>query len=119
MSVEEVFSKFGGLEKVTLVRDMVTGYSRGYAFVEYKDTRPLKVAYHEANGLMVDGKNILVDYEHERLMEGWVPRRLGGGFAGKKEAGQLRFGCRDRPFKRPIRFGDKDRNKLQKRFKYS
>lgn len=26
----------------------------------------------------------------------------GGGFGGKKESGQLRFGGRDRPFKRPI-----------------
>lgn len=27
---------------------------------------------------------------------------LGGGFGGKKESGQLRFGGMDRPFKRPI-----------------
>jgi U11/U12 small nuclear ribonucleoprotein SNRNP35 len=35
-------------------------------------------------------------------MEGWIPRRMGGGFAGRKESGQLRFGARDRPFKRPL-----------------
>lgn len=28
---------------------------------------------------------------------------LGGGFGGKKESGQLRFGGRDRPFKKPIK----------------
>lgn len=27
---------------------------------------------------------------------------LGGGFGGRKESGQLRFGCVDRPWKRPI-----------------
>lgn len=27
---------------------------------------------------------------------------LGGGFGGKKESGQLRFGGRNRPFKKPI-----------------
>jgi len=27
---------------------------------------------------------------------------LGGGFGGRKESGQLRFGGKDRPFKRPI-----------------
>ena len=27
---------------------------------------------------------------------------LGGGFSGKKESGQLRFGGKDRPFKRPL-----------------
>lgn len=26
----------------------------------------------------------------------------GGGFGGKKESGQLRFGGKDRPFKKPI-----------------
>lgn len=28
--------------------------------------------------------------------------RLGGGLGGKKESGQLRFGGRDRPFRKPI-----------------
>lgn len=27
---------------------------------------------------------------------------IGGGFGGKKESGQLRFGGRDRPYKRPM-----------------
>jgi U11/U12 small nuclear ribonucleoprotein SNRNP35 len=35
-------------------------------------------------------------------MQGWIPRRLGGGFSGKKESGQLRFGARDRPFRDPM-----------------
>jgi len=36
------------------------------------------------------------------LLPGWIPRRLGGGFGGKKESGQLRFGGKDRPFRKPI-----------------
>lgn len=32
----------------------------------------------------------------------WIPRRFGGGFGGKKESGQLRFGGKDRPFRKPI-----------------
>ena len=43
-----------------------------------------------------------VDMEVARTLPGWVPRRLGGGFSGKKESGQLRFGGIDRPFRRPI-----------------
>lgn len=27
---------------------------------------------------------------------------LGGGFGGKKESGQLRFGGKDRPFRKPM-----------------
>jgi len=52
--------------------------------------------------MTIDGRQILVDYERSRVMEGWIPRRMGGGFAGRKESGQLRFGARDRPFKRPL-----------------
>ena len=44
----------------------------------------------------------MVDFERERIVKGWVPRRLGGGVGGKKESGQLRFGGRDRPFKKPL-----------------
>jgi U11/U12 small nuclear ribonucleoprotein SNRNP35 len=32
-------------------------------------------------------------------MLGFKPRRLGGGLGGFKESGQLRFGCRFKPFK--------------------
>jgi len=81
----------------------VTGFSKRYAFIEYKDRRTAKKVYEEANNAIIDGKKILVDYECERRMSGWKPRRLGGGFGGRKESGQLRFGCRDRPWKRPIR----------------
>lgn len=52
--------------------------------------------------------------EYERILPGWKPRRygncfckvliifLGGGFGGRKESGQLRFGGVARPFKKPI-----------------
>lgn len=49
----------------------------------------------------IDDSEIIVDYEHERMLKGWKPRRLGGGFGGRKESGQLRFGGRARPFKKP------------------
>jgi U11/U12 small nuclear ribonucleoprotein SNRNP35 len=61
--------------------------------------------YNDAHRMMIDGRMILVDYERERVMKGWKPRRLGGGLGGKKESGQLRFGGRDKPFRmyRPTR----------------
>lgn len=41
-----------------------------------------------------------------RTLKGWIPRRLGGGFGGKKESGQLRFGGRSRPFQKPYDIED-------------
>ncbi|KAG7266691.1 hypothetical protein CRUP_037258 [Coryphaenoides rupestris] len=78
--LRDVFSKYGPIQRLRLVRDTVTGFSKRYAFVEYKEERSIV----------------------QRTLKGWIPRRLGGGQGGKKESGQLRFGGKDRPFRRPI-----------------
>ncbi|XP_020658382.1 U11/U12 small nuclear ribonucleoprotein 35 kDa protein isoform X1 [Pogona vitticeps] len=100
--LKDVFSRYGEIRKLRLVRDLVTGFSKGYAFVEYKEERALMKAHRDANRLVIDQREIFVDFELERTLKGWIPRRLGGGFGGKKESGQLRFGGRDRPFRKPI-----------------
>lgn len=103
--LHQVFSKFGDIQRLRLVRDIVTGLSKRYAFVEYKEERSVVRARRDANKLLVDQQEVFVDFEQERTLKGWVPRRLGGGQGGKKESGQLRFGGRDRPFRKPINLG--------------
>ena len=96
------FRQFGKIRQHRLVRDIVTGFSKCYGFVEFESEKALQHAYTDGKNMTIDDKEILVDYEHERTLKNWVPRRLGGGFGGKKESGQLRFGGRDRPFRKPI-----------------
>lgn len=96
------FSAFGVVEKICLIRDIVTGFSKGYCFVEYRRKRDADLALKEASNLLINGCRVLVDREAGHQVKGWVPRRLGGGWGGRKEAGQLRFGCQDRPWKKPI-----------------
>ncbi|XP_078122422.1 U11/U12 small nuclear ribonucleoprotein 35 kDa protein [Sander vitreus] len=103
--LHQVFSKYGDIQRLRLVRDIVTGFSKGYAFIEYKEERSVVRARRDANKLVVDQHEVAVDFEQERALKGWVPRRLGGGQGGKKESGQLRFGGRDRPFRKPINLG--------------
>lgn len=103
--LHEVFSKYGDILRLRLVRDIVTGFSKRYAFVEYKEERSVVRARRDANKLVVDQHEVFVDFEQERTLKGWIPRRLGGGQGGKKESGQLRFGGRDRPFRKPINLG--------------
>ncbi|KAI8092611.1 uncharacterized protein BX664DRAFT_384155 [Halteromyces radiatus] len=98
-SVTKLFERYGKLTNVTLIYNCVTGLSEGYGFVTFERTYAAKDAYRDAHGRLLDNHRILVDYEHGRTMKGWIPRRLGGGFGGKKESGQLRFGARDRPFR--------------------
>ncbi|TSM28132.1 U11/U12 small nuclear ribonucleoprotein 35 kDa protein [Bagarius yarrelli] len=100
-----VFSKFGDIRRLRLVRDVVTGFSKGYAFIEYKEERSIMKAWRDGNKMVVDQHELFVDFEQERTLQGWIPRRFGGGLGGKKESGQLRFGGRDRPFRRPINLG--------------
>ena len=88
--------------KVRLVRDIVTNFSKGYAFIEYESHQDAKEAIKRMNHAVIDDKSIIVMWECERELPNWVPRRLGGGFGGKKESGQLRFGGEEKPWKRPF-----------------
>jgi U11/U12 small nuclear ribonucleoprotein SNRNP35 len=100
--LKELFSIFGEIRSLKLVRDIVTGFSKRYAFVEYEDEDSAYVAINEADGVILDNCEIFVDFECGRTFPSWIPRRLGGGFGGKKESGQLRFGGKDRPHKKPF-----------------
>ncbi|KAL6194128.1 hypothetical protein ACLB2K_035212 [Fragaria x ananassa] len=111
-TLRQAMSKYGRVKKLRLVRHIVTGASRGYAFVEFETERGMRRAYKEAHHSLVDDYEIIVDYNRQQLMPGWIPRRLGGGFGGKKESGQLRFGGRERPFRAPIRIPYDDLKKL-------
>jgi RNA recognition motif-containing protein len=55
----------------------VTGSSKGYAFIEYEKKDAANRAYHHANNLVIEGRRIFVDFECERKLPGWKPRRLG------------------------------------------
>lgn len=100
-SVRQFFASYGPIAHIRLVRDIVTKVSKGYAFVEYHHRCDFERALEDAHHRLLDGRKLLVDYERSRLMPGWKPRRLGGGLGGRKESGQLRFGGREYPFKRP------------------
>lgn len=105
-TIKEVFKEYGEIKKVTIARNFVTGHSRGYSFVEFVQEKDCTSAYENSGKLMIDGQLVIIDYERSRVMVGWKPRRLGGGFSGCKESGQLRFGARNRPFKFPRKVKD-------------
>lgn len=92
-TLKNIFSEYGPIKSCRLVRNIVTGASQRYAFIEFETENDALLCYKRANRKNIDGVEVLVDFECERLLPGWVPRRLGGGFSGKKESGQLRFGC--------------------------
>lgn len=96
--LEEYFGRYGKLRSVRVVRDFVTGHSKGYGFVEFKSRSDAKHAYDSSYKICIDRRDVIVEFELERRLDGWRPRRLGGGLGGYKESGQLRFGGRYKPF---------------------
>lgn len=108
--LQKEFSRFGNIQSCHLVRDIVTGLSKCYGFIEYVTEWEARLAARDANDMTINGSTLLVEMECERVLPGWIPRRLGGGFGGRKESGQLRFGGRDRPFKKPIFLRKSDRD---------
>merc|ERR1711879_479971 len=72
------FEVFGSIKKVRIVYDQ-KGKPRGYAFIEFEHERDLKNAYKQGDGKKIDSRRVMVDVERGRTVEGWMPRRLGGG----------------------------------------
>lgn len=123
------FEKFASVRNVDVIRDIVSGFGKGYAFVELKHEKDVDQVLYLCRGMKIDGKDILLDREVGRTLKGWVPRRMGGGWGGKRETGQLRFGCKDRPWRSPIvtnnlqpkfrQFNDTETGKSRDKQKYS
>jgi len=72
--------------------------SRGYAFVEYEHEDDMKRAYRAADGMRIEGREIVVDVERGHTVATFLPRRLGGGLGG------TRIGGKEANVTRPGRF---------------
>ena len=65
-----VFSQYGEIVDVNLVREEETGKSRGFAFVCYADQRSTVLAVDNLNGATVVGRTIRVDHVDDYKMKG-------------------------------------------------
>lgn len=68
-------------------------------------------AYKKADGLKIDGRRVVVDYERGRTQKTWLPRRLGGG---KGDTRRTRS-SRKPEEKRDEEFNDRDRDRDRRR----
>jgi len=81
------FESFGAVKDVKLVTfkdGERAGKSRGYAFVEFEQEDDMKRAYRAADGMRIEGKEIVVDVERGHTVPNWLPRKLGGGLGGTR-----------------------------------
>lgn len=57
-----VFSQYGDITEINLVRDQETGSSRGFAFLRYADQRSTILAVDNLNGITLGQRTLQVDH---------------------------------------------------------
>ena len=60
-TLRELFEQYGEVTSVKIVKDRMTGRSRGFGFVEMSDRDESEKAIEALNGTEVDGRNIRVN----------------------------------------------------------
>merc|ERR1711884_585454 len=104
--LEKEFSKFGPLEKVTVILDGKTGRSRGFAFVYFESQEDAKASKEAMNDQEIDGRRVRVDFSitkrpHTPTPGVYMARPTyrggdGGGRGGDRYSGGDRYGGGDR-----------------------
>lgn len=85
--LEELFKEFGAVSTVKIIRDMFTGDSKGFAFVEMNDKVAAQKAIEALNTKEVKGKKIVVNEARPK-----TDNRRGGGNRGGNRGGGNRGG---------------------------
>ncbi len=92
--LKQLFEQKGGVESVTVMRDVATGRSRGFGFVEMSSEEDAQKAIKELNEFSVDGRNLTVNEarpkQERRGGFGGGGGRGRGGFGGGGRGGQRR-----------------------------
>ena len=76
--LKQLFEQKGGVESVTIMRDLESGRSRGFAFVEMSTDEAAQKAITELNGYAAEGRNLTVNEARPKQ-----ERRGGGGGGGR------------------------------------
>jgi RNA recognition motif-containing protein len=74
--LQELFTRAGSVESVTVMRDQATGRARGFAFVEMSSDAEAQTAIRELNASQVGGRSLTVNEARPKAARG------GGDFSG-------------------------------------
>ncbi|OGF64048.1 MAG: RNA-binding protein [Candidatus Fischerbacteria bacterium RBG_13_37_8] len=95
------FEAFGQVATVTIIKDKLTGESRGFGFVEMQDTSEAQAAMNALNGKEVKGRVLNVNEARPRTNDRRRPSGGGrndsrGGDRGRRGPGRSGGGGRGR-----------------------
>lgn len=71
--LQELFSAFGEVEEVTVIKDKFSGRSKGFGFVTFKNSEDAKNAISEMNEKEIEGRALKVN--EAKPMDPDRPRR--------------------------------------------
>ncbi|HEY7789189.1 MAG TPA: RNA-binding protein [Vicinamibacterales bacterium] len=74
-ALEQLFSQYGAIESVRVMRDMATGRARGFAFVEMGTDEEAQAAEQGLNQYSLGGRSLTVNEAR--------PKPAGGGGGGR------------------------------------
>ncbi|ETI44017.1 hypothetical protein, variant 3 [Phytophthora nicotianae CJ01A1] len=114
--LQEIFSKFGRVDKCEVIVDPVTKESRGFGFVTFEDVRDAEDAVKELNNQEVQGRKIRVEHaKRKRGHEKTPGQYLGPRLASAKYGGGRDRFSRDRSRDRGRRSRSRDRGRYDDR----
>lgn len=59
----QLFGPFGAVQKVNIIRDPVTGHTKGYGFVTMSNREDAEIAIHSLNGYTLDNRVLQVSFK--------------------------------------------------------
>ncbi|XP_035270820.1 cold-inducible RNA-binding protein B-like isoform X1 [Anguilla anguilla] len=83
-SLEDVFSKYGQITEVVVIKDRESQKSRGFGFITFENPDDAKDAMLAMNGKSLDGRQIRVD----QAGKSGGGSRPGGGYRGGSSGGR-------------------------------
>ncbi|XP_072356370.1 RNA-binding protein 3-like [Scyliorhinus torazame] len=79
-ALEDVFSKYGQIAEVRVIKDKDTMTSRGFGFITFENPDDANDAMEAMNGKSLDGRQIRVDHAEKKSGGG-------GGYGGSRGGG--------------------------------
>ncbi len=91
--LQNLFSEYGSLRSVKIIRDLFSGESKGFGFIEMPGLSEAQKAINELNTKELKGKKIVVNEARPRNdrrggNRGGGGRRSGGGGGGNRGGGR-------------------------------
>ncbi|XP_041044277.1 cold-inducible RNA-binding protein B-like [Carcharodon carcharias] len=88
-SLEEVFSKYGQISEVRVIKDRDTMTSRGFGFITFENPEDARDALQAMNGKSIDGRQIRVGHAEKKSGggRGYGGGRGGGGYGSRRRGG--------------------------------